>query len=128
MRSDGTRYADERFVTRGHRKPRPVSGFFHSHPINFSETFARRLDVTTPAYVRNEVSGAMTLIFPYFKNPCSTIVSLLLPASAKCPVELYETLELVAAVLRQGQLGAEQRALIVKDLEIGGDAAGVALE
>ena len=29
-------------------------------------------------------------------------------------------------VLRQGQLGAEQRALIVKDLEIGGDAAKVA--
>jgi len=104
MRSDGTRYADERFVTRGHRKPRPVSGFFRSHPINLSETFARRLDVTTPAYVRNEVSGAMTLIFPYFKNSCSTIVSLLLPASAKRPIELYESLILVTPSLRQGEL------------------------
>jgi hypothetical protein len=52
----------------------------------------------------------------------------LLPASAKRLVELHKTLVLVAAVLRQGQLGAEERALVVENFQIGGDAAAVLLE
>src|SRR5260370_24254743 len=53
---------------------------------------------------------------------------LLLPAPAERPVKLHKALELVAAVLRQGQLGAAQRALVVEDLEGGGDAAAIARE
>jgi hypothetical protein len=54
--------------------------------------------------------------------------SLLLPAAAKRLVKLHNALELVTAVLRQGQLGAEERALVVEHLEVGGDTAAVALE
>ena len=46
-------------------------------------------------------------VFSYFKRSRSITVNLLLPAPAKRPVELYETLELVTAVLRQSELGAE---------------------
>jgi hypothetical protein len=34
MRVDRIRYADERFVSRGHRKPRSVGQFFGPHPSN----------------------------------------------------------------------------------------------
>jgi hypothetical protein len=60
--------------------------------------------------------------------PITLFGLLLLPASAKRLVKLNKTLELVAVVLGQSELGAEQRALIVEDLEIGGDTATVALE
>jgi hypothetical protein len=53
---------------------------------------------------------------------------LLLPASAERLVKLHKALELVATVLREGQLGAEERTLVVEDFEIGSDAAAVALE
>ena len=39
--------------------------------------------------------------------PITLFGLLLLPASAKCLVKLHKALELVAAVLGQGQLGAE---------------------
>ena len=56
----------------------------------------------------------------------STLLSL--PAPAERLVKLYKALELVAAVLRQRELGAEQRTLVVEDLEVGGDAAAVAFQ
>ena len=56
------------------------------------------------------------------------VASLLLPAAAKRLVKLHEALKLVAAVLRQGQLGVEQRALVVQNFKVGGDAAAVSLE
>jgi hypothetical protein len=60
--------------------------------------------------------------------PTTPLGLLLPPAAAEGFVKLHEALELVAAILREGQLGVEKRALVVEDLEVGGDAAAVALE
>src|ERR1700726_4217705 len=57
-----------------------------------------------------------------------TLRLLLPPAAAQRLVKLHYALELVAAVLRQSELGAEERALVVEDFQVGGDAAAVALE
>ena len=63
-----------------------------------------------------------------YSNPNQPFRLLLLPAPAERLVKLHNALELVAAVLRQRQLGVEQRALVVEHLKVGGDAAAVALE
>ena len=70
----------------------------------------------------------MAAPFRLVRTPITLFGLLLPPASAKRFVKLHKTLELVAAVLRQRQLGAEQRSLVIEDLEVGGDAATIALE
>src|SRR6266571_8439015 len=51
---------------------------------------------------------------------------LLPPASAKCPVQLHETLIFGAARLRECQLSGKERALTVQHFEISGGASLVA--
>ena len=93
------------------------------------------------AWIASELGSATgfpkTDIIPQKPSPTLLILEesqptplglLLPPAAAEGFVQLHKALELVAAVLRQGQLGVEQRPLVVEDLEVGGDAAAVALE
>jgi hypothetical protein len=51
-----------------------------------------------------------------------------LPSSTEGLMELHEALKLVAAVLCQGELCAEQGALVVQDFEVRGNPAAKALQ
>src|SRR6266436_3376369 len=53
---------------------------------------------------------------------------LLPPAAAEGLIKLHNALEFVTAVLREGKLSAEQRALVVEDFQVGRDATAVAFQ